>query len=101
MHAQPWTTDMMLIPPPRRRDLIEEQLDGERILCDPRNGSGHRLNETAYAVWRECDGERTTREIAQHLTRVYEVELETALDYVEQLVAFFGQSKLLEAPGVT
>ncbi|MFQ5810909.1 MAG: PqqD family protein [Armatimonadota bacterium] len=98
MRAGDWATDATIVPPPRRNDVIEEELDGEAVLFDPRSGNTYRLNQTAFAVWRQCNGLASTREIAEQLTQAYEVELEAALDHVEQLVALFGQSKLLDVP---
>ena len=83
------------VPPPRRLDLIENELDGEAIFVDPRDGNTHRMNATALAVWRQCDGRATTRQIAQEQVRRFEVEFDSALDHVEQLVALFAESRLL------
>lgn len=96
--ARHWAMEAKIIPPPRRSDLIEEELDGEVILFDPRNGSTHRLNQTAFAVWRKCDGHRSAQQIAEQLTHAYGVRFDTALDHVEQLVARFGQLKLFDEP---
>ena len=95
LSTQSWTTQMTLAPPPRRTDLSVEEFDGELVLSDPRNGHVYRLNLTAAEVWRLCDGRRSTSEIAEHLTRNYEVESETALDHVEQITALFSQSDLI------
>ncbi len=83
------------VPPPRRPDIFENELDGEAILVDPRDGNTHRMNATALAVWRQCDGRATTREIAQEQVRRFEVEFDPALNHVEQLVALFAESHLL------
>lgn len=99
MCTRHWTTDVPILPPPRRKDIVEEELDGELILFDPQGGDTYRLNRTAVAVWRRCNGRATTREIAERLTHVYEVEFETAHDHVEQLVTRFGQSRLLDLSG--
>jgi PqqD family protein of HPr-rel-A system len=99
MHTRHWATDATILPPPRRDDVIEEELDGEVVLFDPRSGNTYRLNQTAAAVWRRCDGRATTREIAEQLAQAYDVESEAALDDVEQLVTLFGQSRLLELSG--
>ncbi len=94
-----WTSREAAIPaPPRRRDLLVEDLDGQAILADPRSGRLHRLNETALAVWRACDGDTTMRAIAMQLTETYDVDCDTALDYVEQLVARFAEAELLASP---
>jgi hypothetical protein len=99
MRTRNWTTDATILAPPRRADVVEEELDGEVLLFDPRGGNTYRLNQTALAVWRRCDGRTTTEEIAEQFTQAYEVEFETAHDDVEQLVAFFGQAGLLELAG--
>ena len=99
IRARHWTTDATILSPPRREDIVEEELDGELILFDPQGGDTYRLNQTAVAVWRRCNGRATTREIAERLTHMYEVEFETAHDHVEQLVTRLGQSRLLDLSG--
>ncbi len=85
-----------ILAPCRRADLVEDDLDGEAILSDPRTGGIHRLNETALAVWRRCDGRTATTQIARHLTRRYDVGFEVALDHVEQLLVLFAETGLVE-----
>jgi hypothetical protein len=85
--------------PPRRRDLLENELDGQLILVDPIDGRTHRLNPTALDVWRQCDGGTTTRQIADRQVRRYDVDPDDALDHVEQLVVKLAESNLLEIPG--
>ncbi len=90
-----WTSrDAEIVAPPARNDVVVEALDGELVFGDPRNGMAYHLNETAYAVWRLCDGRTTTREIAKALTTDYDVEFDQALDDTEQLVVFFGEAGL-------
>ncbi len=96
---QTWPTEMTLVPPPGREDLLAEELDGELVLCDPRNGHVYRLNGTAAHVWRLCDGRRSTTAIAERLTDSYDVSLATALDHVEQLTALLGESHLIDRNG--
>ena len=94
--VQSWPTERTLVPPPGREDLLAEELDGELVLSDPRNGHVYRLNRTAAGVWRLCDGRRSTTAMAECLTDSYDVSLSTALDHVEQLTALFGESHLIE-----
>ena len=90
-----WTSRAAEIVAPRARDdVVVEELDGELVFGDPRSGMTYHLNETAYAVWRRCDGRTTTREIATALTNDYEVEFDQALDDTEQLLVFFGEAGL-------
>ena len=97
--AQAWPTEMTLVPPPGREDLLAEELDGELVLSDPRNGHVYRLNGTAADVWRLCDGCRSTAAIAERLTDMYDVSLDTAIDHVEQITASFGESQLIDGNG--
>ncbi len=92
-----WTTQAVIVAPAPRRDVVEQELDAEVLLFDPLNGSTYRLNQTALAVWRACDGRMTTRDIAGRQTDVFDVDFATALDHVEQLVAMFAESELLES----
>ena len=86
----------IFVPPSRRDDIIEEELDGEAILVDPRDGNSHRLNATSLAVLKWCDGLSTTQQIARRLTESYDVALDDALDHVNQLVALFAELQLLD-----
>jgi len=91
-----WTNLAGMIVPTRRRDLVIEQLDSEAVVSDPINDNVSRLNETALMVWQRCDGQATAGQIAQALTDKYDVDLDSALDQVGQLVALFAESQLLD-----
>lgn len=92
-----WTSrDAEIVAPPARDDVVVEELDGELVFGDPRNGLTYHLNETAHAVWRRCDGRKTTRQIATALTGEYDVDFDRALDDTEQLLVFFGEAGLTE-----
>jgi PqqD family protein of HPr-rel-A system len=96
--AAPWTCCAgRVVPPPRRSDLNESELDGEGLLYDETTGKTHRLNQTALVVWRLCDDRRSTRELAQELTQAYEVDFERALDHVEQILVRLAEAGLLTA----
>jgi hypothetical protein len=84
--------------PLRRDDVDVVELDGEVVFSDPVDGQTYHLNGTAYAVWQRCDGRTTTRQIAEALTAEYDVDFDTALDDVEQLVAFFARTALAGVP---
>ena len=97
MRGSQWTLrDAEIVTPRQCDDIVEERLDHEAILVDRRSGHIHRLNETAMGVWRSCDGQRTTRQIAKQMTDVYDVDFEDALDHVDQLVTRFAELNLLE-----
>ena len=98
-HQPPlWTARAAtIVAPGRRADVIEEQLDDEAVLIDPSSGRSHRLNQTALTIWHQCDGQTTTRQMAEHLTEAYEVDFDRALDHVEQVLALFAQAGLFES----
>ena len=92
-----WTSrDANVITLPARDDVLVEELDGEVVFSDPRTTRAFHLNQTAYAVWKCCDGRTTTRQIAEQLTAEFDVDFDRALDDVEQLVVFFAQNQLTE-----
>ena len=95
MHEEHWTARDLFIPPPRRKDLSVEILDEEAILYDPATGQTHRLSRSALDVWQQCDSRKTTLDLARRQTEIYDIDQETALDHVEQLVALFAEAGLL------
>jgi PqqD family protein of HPr-rel-A system len=90
-----WTASMDMTVPCRRDGVVPQVLDGEAVLFDPQSGCTHRMNQTALVVWRACDGQSTTRQLAARLTQAYDVAMETALEDVEQLIAAFAQAGLV------
>ena len=95
INANAWVTDYDPVVPPRRNDLAEYVLDEQVVLYDPADGATYRMNETALAVWRQCDGQQTIRQLAESVTREFDVEFDAALDDVEQLAALFAESDLI------
>jgi hypothetical protein len=86
-----------IITPRQGLRIVEERLEDEAVLIDPHSGRAHHLNATAASVWHSCDGRTTTRQIAEGMSQVYEVGFEDALDYVDELMALFAESHLLES----
>ncbi len=72
--------------PRLRSDLVVEEVDGETVVLDPRDGTIHLLNTTGtMVVWR-CDGRRPVAGIARELS-----EARPATDFdrvVEEVLAF-------------
>ena len=90
-----WTSrEAEIIAPLRRDDVAVAEIDGEVVFADPDNGHTYHLNETAFAVWKRCNGRATTFQIAVALTAEYDVDFDRALDDVEQLVVFFARNAL-------
>ena len=81
--------------PLRRGDLTVHELDGEGLIFDAASGDTHRLNDTAFFIWSECDGGHDLRRIAEQLAEVYEVSLDEAVGHVKRMLNEFEQKRLL------
>ncbi|MBI4469761.1 MAG: PqqD family protein [Acidobacteria bacterium] len=53
----------------RQEELVVQDLPDEVLVYDLRNHKAHCLNQTAAFVWHHCDGDRTTAEIADLMTK--------------------------------
>lgn len=53
-----------LFPSARTKGLVVQEVPNEVLVYDLETDKAHCLNETAAAVWRACDGNRSVREIA-------------------------------------
>jgi len=85
----------VLSRPSRRSTICEHGMDGEAILFDPETRRTYLLNQTAFQLWRRCDGYSTLHDLAEAQTAMYDVDFETALDHVQQTVAYFAETNLL------
>jgi hypothetical protein len=85
--------------PTRRTDVREYPIDDEALVYDPQTQVLYHLNETAFAIWRRCDGRRI-EELASGLTDEYDVNPETALDHVSTVVEILETGGLF-APEAT
>lgn len=64
------TMDQDRVPKPRAGFELAE-LDGESLLYSPDRMTMVYLNESAAAIWRLCDGERTVSEIINMLAEAF------------------------------
>ena len=94
--ANHWACDLRLPTPRRRPDVTSRLIDGEAVLFDRATQRTHRMNETALVIWDACDGQRTTDDVARELADRFEVARDRALVDVEQVLAAFAQSGLVE-----
>jgi hypothetical protein len=81
--------------PLRRADLHVEELDGEAVVYDPRNGAVHRLNATSFFVWSVCDGLHAPNDIAASVEERYSIDKDEALSVVGSVVAQLFEKDLL------
>jgi hypothetical protein len=52
------------IPMARKEGLVIQEMPDELLVYDLETNKAHCLNETAYSVWKACDGKNTVADIA-------------------------------------
>ena len=81
--------------PTRAPDFLLEQLDDDVLLYHPGLTKTIRLNETAAALWKLCDGERSVGEIASMLVEAYpDDECQVAGDVEATLRVFAAEGAI-------
>ena len=73
-----------------------EQLDGEVLLAQPATTRTIYLNETAFLIWRLCNGQHTTVEITQLLQAAFPDAAATIADDVETTLRHLLESAAIE-----
>jgi len=84
-------------PPKQRDDLTIRTVDGETVVLDRQGGLVHQFNVTASFIWQHCDGKTTIDEMANDLVERYQVDFETALQNVGEIVKQLYDLGLLES----
>lgn len=72
------------------------ELDGEALVYDPRTADTHRLNSTAFQVFRLLDGTRSTTDVARVLTTLYDVAYRDALEHTRRVLTEMERLALLD-----
>lgn len=90
---------MPTIKPKVRQDLTVVELDGEAVIYDEHSGNIHHLNGSATAVFLLCDGQATTKRLAQDIAEIFRIQAEDVERDVRALLRDFREAGLLEAPG--
>ncbi|HEV2708347.1 MAG TPA: PqqD family protein [Pyrinomonadaceae bacterium] len=80
---------------PHNHIVFTEFDDGEGVLVDLNTKRYYQLNETAALVWRALEQGKSTREVVEELTAVYDVTREHATESVEKLLRSFQSNKLV------
>ena len=75
---------------PQRIEALTRKLGDELIVYDQRRYKAHCLNQTAAAVWLECDGEAAVPEIAKRLASLMCAEC-------DEVLVMLAVAKLLKA----
>jgi hypothetical protein len=90
------TTASMLIKNPI---LAWREIEGETVIISPEESIMHQLNSTGSFIWNQIDGRHSAEEIAELLTREYEVPLPTALADTRELLEQLAAKKLVATEG--
>lgn len=86
-----------------REDLILREMGKEYVIVDPSQdvvdmSKVFTLNETAATIWKEMQGlEFSTEDVANFLTKEYEVSHDQALNDATALLTQFKKEGLLES----
>lgn len=80
-------------PKARKEGLVVQQLADEVLVYDQERFKAHCLNHTAALVWKHCDGNKTTSEIAQALR--HEAGSPVDEELVWLALSQLGKSRLL------
>lgn len=81
--------------PKARDDLLVRNRPGDHAILDETSGHVHVLNPTAMAIWQACDGDTTVGEIAEAVSELAGLDLESALQMALETIESFNDSGLL------
>jgi hypothetical protein len=79
-----------------RANLTKQTVDDEILLLDIENNHIHQLNPTASFIWELCEQGRTTDEIAQLMVARFDIDDETALRDITNIVSQWRDLGLID-----
>ncbi len=82
--------------PKKREDIINEIIEDETVIYDPKNHNVHHLNPVAGVIWDLCDGRNTAKEIAKEIVDVLEADHSQVEGDVTKTIEEFQSKGLLE-----
>ena len=82
--------------PKKRGDIINEIVEYETVIYDPKNHNVHHLNPVAGVIWDLCDGSHTAKEIAKEIVNVLEANPSQVEGDVTKTIEEFQSKGLLE-----
>lgn len=83
--------------PERRGELVQSASSDGWTIYEPATDSLHVLNDTARAIWELCDGSTTHREMAEAVSELTGLDLESAEQDVRSTLALLAQLNLVSA----
>jgi hypothetical protein len=78
-----------LTKPLRVQEYHLEKMGNELLLFSPQNLVVLYLNESASVVWQLCDGQRSTRQMADLIAEAYPESTKSILGDVEDTIKLF------------
>lgn len=78
----------------RRKDLLEYPIENEGLVFDPKRQVLYHFNETAFYIWRLCDG-RSRNDMARALSRAYDVDEQTVGTHLTEVTDLFSLGGLV------
>jgi radical SAM protein with 4Fe4S-binding SPASM domain len=82
--------------PTKRRDIINEIVEDETVIYDPKNHNVHHLNPVAGVIWDLCDGNHDAKEIAEEIVDALEADPSQVEGDVTKTIEEFQNKGLLE-----
>ncbi len=84
-----------LLRPCRRIGVLEQSVNGSRVLLDPASGLYYSLNDVGGRIWELCDGSRLISEVVAAIQEEYDAPRETVEADVLALLAELVDEKLV------
>lgn len=81
-------------PMARKDELVIREIENETLIYDKRVDKAYCLNQTAFLVWRSCDGDKQPADIARSLT--IECKAHVPEEFVRLALQQLGHGNLLE-----
>jgi radical SAM protein with 4Fe4S-binding SPASM domain len=82
--------------PKKREGIINEIVEDEIVIYDPKNHNVHHLNPVAGVIWDLCDGNHDAKEIAEEIVDVLEADQSQVEGDVTKTIEEFQSKGLLE-----
>ena len=74
------------MPLEKRRDVIATVLNGETLILDAQRNRVYHLNVTASHVWHVYSDQESSQQIAETMTAIFDIDLDTARHDVERIL---------------
>ena len=76
-------------------DVVSTELDNEVVLVNMTSKYYYTLNETGRLIWRGLTAGKSENDIAQELVEHFDIDADTALGDINELVTELKREKLI------